>query len=197
MLEDKNPIEEETKEQIPENEEQDGIEDKLKRIAYAAIGGVADVADNIAEAARNVATKENIDRLTVKGEKAVKKVKEVSENVAKQAVSLSSDAIEKIKSIIDEIDTDDPQEQLTDIKHDIMDSLNNAEEALDDMPVDKKEEYQGIIKELSRQKDEISALVKKLRKITEEENRRIKEEKEELGISDENFYSDTDDEENR
>jgi epoxyqueuosine reductase QueG len=197
MLEDKNPIEEETKEQIPENEEQDGIEDKLKRIAYAAIGGVADVADNIAEAARNVATKENIDRLAVKGEKAVKKVKEVSENVAKQAVSLSSDAIEKIKSIIDEIEIDDPKEQLTDIKHDIMDSLNNAEEALDDMPDDNKEEYQGIIKELSRQKDEISALVKKLRKITEEENRRIKEEKEELGISDEDFYSNTDDEENR
>ena len=108
--------------------------------------------------------------------------------MAKQAVSLSSDAIDKIKSIIDEIDTDDPQEQLNDIKHDIMDSLNNAEEALDDMPTDKKEEYQGIIKELSRQKDEISALVKKLRKITEEENRRIKEEKEELGISDEDFY---------
>ncbi len=205
-MEDKDYKDNENKdeEQNDFEEQVNEVGDTIKRATMVAIGGVANAAEAIAKSVQNVATKENLEKLAQKGEQAVKQVKDFSESTAKQVKDFSESTAKQVKDFSSETmnkmkkakEENEENEEIFDvdiesIEDDIIASLKKAEDLIDRyLNKDKSDEKVKIVRELLKQKEEINNIKNKMSVIIEEEKERIKREKEELGLDNDEHKED-------
>ena len=162
--------------------DENGLENTVKKVIMATVGTVAGAVEKAADVITNAASKENIDKLTEKGEKTFQQVKAFGESAVQQVKEFGNETYDKMKQAMDKEEDDDIRHSLSRAADGLRDALDKAGQALSRATSKDSIEKAGssLLSELNSHKEALTGFIQKMRDVANEEGEMIQQELKEM-----------------